>query len=42
VVNAAAEEKMAPPTPAAQIVRARPFPHSRATRVRKHIPSKAH
>ena len=42
VVNAAAEEKMAPPTHAAQIVRARPFPHSRATRVRKHIPSKAH
>jgi hypothetical protein len=42
VVNAAVEEKMAPRTPAAQIVRARPFPHSRATGVRKHIPSKAH
>ena len=42
VVNAAAEEKMAPPMPTAQIVRARPFPHSRATRVRKHRPSKAH
>jgi hypothetical protein len=42
IVNAAAEEKMAPPTPAARIVRQRPFPHSRVMRVRKRIPSKAH
>jgi hypothetical protein len=42
VVNAVGEEKTAPPAPAAQIVRVRPFPHSRASRVRKHIPSQAH
>jgi hypothetical protein len=35
VVNAAAEEKMAPPSPA-QVVRKRPFPRSRATRMRRH------
>ena len=35
VVNAAAEEKMAPPSPA-QAVRKRPFPRSRAARMRRH------
>jgi len=35
VVNAAAEGKMAPPSPA-QLVRKRPFPRSRATRMRRH------
>ena len=35
VVDAAAEEKIAPPSPA-QVVRKRPFPRSRATRMRRH------
>jgi hypothetical protein len=32
------EEKMAPPPRDAQILRQRPFPHARATRIRKHRP----
>src|SRR5579863_6251162 len=35
IVNAAAEEKTAPPSPA-RVLRQRPFPHPRATRARKH------
>jgi hypothetical protein len=35
IVNAAAEEKTAPPLPP-RILRHRPFPHPRATRMRKH------
>lgn len=42
IVNAAAEEKMTPPKPAVGVVRQRPFPHSRVTRVRKHTSSKAY
>jgi len=37
-VAATAEEKMAPPPRDAQILRQRPFPHARATRIRKHRP----
>ena len=37
IVNAAAEEKTAPPSPA-RVLRQRPFPHPRATRARKHRP----
>ena len=38
VVATASEEKMAPPPHNTQIVRQRPFPHARATRIRKHRP----
>jgi hypothetical protein len=38
VVDTAFGEKIAPPSRGAQIVRQRPFPHSRATRMRKHRP----
>lgn len=37
IVSAAAEEKIAPPSPP-RVLRQRPFPHPRATRVRKHRP----
>ena len=37
IVNTAAEEKTAPPLPP-RILRQRPFPHPRATRMRKHRP----
>ena len=37
IVNTAAEEKTAPPSPP-RILRHRPFPHPRATRMRKHRP----
>jgi len=37
IVNTAAEEKTAPPSPP-RILRQRPFPHPRATRMRKHRP----
>jgi len=38
VADTASEEKIAPPSRGLQIVRQRPFPHSRATRIRKHKP----
>jgi hypothetical protein len=38
VVATASEEKTPPPSRDAQIVRQRPFPHARATRIRKHRP----
>jgi hypothetical protein len=38
VVATASEEKMAPPSRNAHIMRQRPFPHARATRIRKHKP----
>jgi hypothetical protein len=38
VADTASEEKIAPPSRGVQIVRQRPFPHSRATRIRKHNP----
>ena len=38
VAATASEEKMPPPPRDAQIVRQRPFPHARATRIRKHRP----
>ena len=37
-VETAAEEKVAPPSRSAQIVRQRPYPHSRAIRMRKRKP----
>jgi hypothetical protein len=38
VVDTASGEKIVPPSRGAQIVRHRPFPHSRVTRMRKHRP----
>jgi hypothetical protein len=38
VIDTASGEKIAPPSRGAQIVRPRPFPNSRATRMRKHRP----
>jgi hypothetical protein len=38
VVDTAAEEKGAPPSPAAKVVRHRPFPRSHTPRMRKHRP----
>jgi len=38
VADTASEEKIAPPSRAVQIGRQRPFPHARATRMRKHGP----
>jgi hypothetical protein len=38
LADMASEEKITPPTRRAQIVRQRPFPHSRATRMQKRSP----